>query len=248
VLFCRIFSELSKSRISRHDKLLFQCLDTESKSKVFYIEPNVRHNKCQVFPLRTGLLLMPKPLRFVPQERIKYFEFTRKGQGLRYGEMNIILYPEDVDDEKEYVPTGDAEKDKKAERERKKRLRDNTITLEMIPNSEMSALECYFKSMGIECKIEGQESPQRKGSRKRTGDGVDNENEEGKDTDSAIMEMDSGEEGGGDMSSDDEEFDPNDHQPSGSDMDSDDEDDSEFDGDQEMMEEDDDDDDERISI
>jgi len=210
-LICRILSELSGLRLERHDSALFENVDLESKQRVYFVEPNVKHNKCQLFPLRSGLLMMPKPLRFVEQHRIRHFEFVRKAPGLRYGEMDIVLRSEDGDGgEDRAESTGDVEVDKKAERERRKRRRANTITLEMMPNAEMDALSLYFRRMSpsICCKQKGMESPQRECRQKE----VASAEEEGHDDD--------GNEDGDGLSSDDEEYDPNEHPQSDSDCDS----------------------------
>ena len=245
-LVCRVLSELSGHGIDRHDKVLFQCVDRESKRRVYFIEPNVRNNKCQLFPLRSGLFLAPKPLRFVAEHRIAHFEFVRKAPGLRYGEMDIVLRSEHKEEgaaaEAEAVSTGNAELDKAAQRERRKRRRQNTIKLEMIPNAEMSALEAYFQRMRprIECKKEGQPSPHRERGRGRTAsirtaptaesEAKDEEAESGGDGDGDDEHSDGG------MSSDDEEYDPDgdaaDHALSDSDDDElgDDDDDDDDDG------------------
>merc|ERR1719244_2409726 len=187
-LFCRILSSLSGLGVERHDVVLFENVDLESKQRVYFVEPNVKHNKCQLFPLRSGLLMMPKPLRFVAQHRIKHFEFVRKAPGLRYGEMDIVLRPEDEDEHRGPEMTGNAELDKKAERERRKRRRANTITLEMMPNAEMDALSLYFQRMrpSVCCKQKGMASPQREcrpkdvaSTKEEDDDGDGDQNEDG---------------------------------------------------------------------
>jgi len=222
-LICRILSELSGLRLERHDSALFENVDLESKQRVYFVEPNVKHNKCQLFPLRSGLLMMPKPLRFVEQHRIRHFEFVRKAPGLRYGEMDIVLRSED-DDGGEGQPesTGNVELDKKAERERRKRRRANTITLEMMPNAEMDALSLYFQRMrpSVCCKQKGMASPQREcrpkdvASTKEEDDDGDGDDDQNEDGDGDHDQDDDG------LSSDDEEYDPNEHDQTDSDCDS----------------------------
>merc|ERR1719410_2325799 len=73
--FCRVFSDLCQKSIDRHDQMLFR-RSLESKQKVFFIDSSVGcHNAC-IYPLRSGLFITPKPLRFVPIAKIKYYEFT----------------------------------------------------------------------------------------------------------------------------------------------------------------------------
>jgi len=229
-LFCRVLSDLSGIRIDRHNKMLFQSQSSDTKERVYFIEPSVNFNKCQLFPLRCGLLLIPKPLRFVPRERIKYFEFIRRADYLKNGEMEITLRPEA--EEAEYVPTGNVELDKKAERARKKRMKENTINLNMLTNAEMAVFEAYFQRMHI---AQGEEAAsEQEQCQKKMED-------EAKDTDSAVTEKESGDEDeddDDDMSSDDEQYDPNEENTL-SDSDAVDSDAMDSEGDQEMDDEED---------
>merc|ERR1712013_867991 len=106
------------------------------------------------------------------------------GDGLRYIDVDIHLIPEPI--------TDGTEDDAKAMRKRKK---DNTIQLTMVPNGEKGAMESYFAEMGIDCKVEGQATPQRKlkkGMKKKQNGNEQKEAEE--------------EEDGEDESSSDEEY------------------------------------------
>merc|ERR1712013_391273 len=96
------------------------------------------------------------------------------GDGLRYIDVDIHLIPEPI--------TDGTEDDAKAMRKRKK---DNTIQLTMVPNGEKGAMESYFAEMGIDCKVEGQATPQRKLKKgmKKKQNGNENEQKEAEEDD-----------------------------------------------------------------
>ena len=149
--FCRVFSDLCEKTIDRHDPNLFG-RKLESKQKVFYISPTIGYNKCELYPLRTGLFITPKPLRFVPISKIKYYEYSRKEQSLRYYDIAIVLYSEESEE------NGEDQNNKN----KKKRKNANRIDLTMIDKRECNELVQYFMRMRITEKKEGMTSPDRK--------------------------------------------------------------------------------------
>merc|ERR1712154_51177 len=151
--FCRIFSDLAGKSIQRNEPNLF-LRRLESKKKVFYLNATIGHNNCQIYPLKNGLFITPKPMRFIPLERIKYFEYTRACQSLKYHDLAIILYPEHKEEEKDdAVPGNDTKKKKKSKKNA------NKIELNMVDKRESASLCQYFALLRIEQKKAGMESP-----------------------------------------------------------------------------------------
>jgi len=186
-MFCRVMSTLCNKSIDRHDRNLFRIMD-DSKKHIFFIDANIKFNKCCVYPLKSGLFITPKPLCFIPQTKIKYYEFSRKGEGLRYFDLDIILFPEENEDEQKEQNEDDIKKKKK------KKKGENEINLSMIPNSEMPQIENYFRSMNIGEKNDAKQ--QKKNKNKNTNNKESEDDEEDDDE----MEAD-------DLSeSDDEEY------------------------------------------
>ncbi len=89
--FCRIISTLCNKNINRHDKNLFRT-QLESKKCVYYIDATIKFNKCCIYPINSGVFITPKPLRFIPKDEIKYYAYSRQGNGLRYFDLDIILH------------------------------------------------------------------------------------------------------------------------------------------------------------
>ena len=150
-IFCRVISELCHKQIDRHDKKLFKTVDIRNKpNKVsYFMECHYKNNKCFVYPLKSGLFIQPKPMMFIPQTRIRYYEYSRLGDQLRYFDMDIILEP-DEEEKKE-------KKKIKMTQILKKEKRDKSLEFElsMICKNDRPAIEAYFASLRIECKQKG---------------------------------------------------------------------------------------------
>eukprot|EP01084_Bolivina_argentea_P273270 465442_1 len=99
--FCSIISGLCNKNIDRHDANLFvRKLDIyHNKKSVYYIDATIKFNKCFIYPIRSGIFISPKPLRFISQTKIKYYEYTRQGTGLRYFDLDIVLYEDENENE-----------------------------------------------------------------------------------------------------------------------------------------------------
>eukprot|EP01084_Bolivina_argentea_P273271 465447_1 len=96
--FCRIISVLCNKNINRHDKNIFRT-NLENKKCVYYIDATIKFNKCFIYPISSGIFITPKPLKFISLNKIKYYEYSRQGSGLRYFDLDIVLYEDENENE-----------------------------------------------------------------------------------------------------------------------------------------------------
>eukprot|EP01084_Bolivina_argentea_P218697 371071_1 len=170
--FVKAITQMTKLNIDREDKHFYKGT----------FGANVGVKTTVVYPLPSGILLTPK-LRFVPRDKIKYYEYIRQGAGLKYWEIDVVL----IDEEEEAnAQTHDANHNTKATK--KKRKKDYVISLNMIEKKECGAIDCYFKKMRIGLKHDDDDE---------SSDDTDNKSPSPMEEDEAANEMDD---------SDDEEY------------------------------------------